>query len=176
MLINPLDIFPETFFHSYWHSCGCWAGGWEMKVLPWYFGNPSEVRLTQASCCDGLHYGVYGPWGSAPTSLMRLEGKRMSPTGSPHARLLGSSFAVQTQSATNCSSCWIHEHFLENEKGTNTKRAWTIYWVENGPWPDPAAVASARPLLSAGHERSGCPRRPPPALLESGAFIVAVLF
>lgn len=28
---------------------------------------PSRVRLTQASCCDGLHYGVYGPWGSAPT-------------------------------------------------------------------------------------------------------------
>lgn len=28
---------------------------------------PSRVRLTQASCCDGLHYGVSGPWGSAPT-------------------------------------------------------------------------------------------------------------
>lgn len=39
-----------------------------MNALPWYFGSPSEVRLTQASCCDGLHYGVYGLWGSAPTS------------------------------------------------------------------------------------------------------------
>lgn len=56
-----------------------------MKALPWYFGSPSEVMLTQAGCCDGLHYGVYGLWGSAPSDPAGLLENAL-PRLSQHAR------------------------------------------------------------------------------------------
>lgn len=66
-----------------------------MKALPWYFGGPSEVRLTWTSCCDGLHYGVYGLWGSAPTSPTGLWDKCLSPDWLPACLLSSSLLQLQ---------------------------------------------------------------------------------
>lgn len=63
-----------------------------MKALPWYFGSPSEVMLTQAGCCDGLHYGVYGLWGSAPSDPAGLLENALPPTVT----------TCQTDAGVNC--------------------------------------------------------------------------
>lgn len=95
-----------------------------MKALPWYFGGPSEVILTWTSCCDGLHYGVYGLWGSAPTSPTGLWDKCLSPTGSPD-------FSALVYS--RCCSSYTHEYYalLKNEikQGIHSLLAWRHLYV-----------------------------------------------
>lgn len=139
-----------------------------MKALLWYFGSPSEVRLTRASCCDGLHYGVYGLWGFAPTSPTGLRGKCPSLTGSPHARLLSSSL-LQTDSGVNCRSSYIHKCNVILKTVSPSKSAvrnkyimslnyhnfhynrfsyLTLDYSKSQPWLDPDSITAARPLLS----------------------------
>lgn len=148
-----------------------------MKALPWYFGSPSEVILTRASCCDGLHYGVHGLWGSAPTS----------PTWGKIPVLDWLTTCQTPQLRFTPHRCWsktgcIHEYnelFKMISPSKSTVRDKHIVSLNDhhfhitafhilqhyGPLQvDPDSTRPASPRLAhsfhswgAGHEHSGCP-------------------